>query len=314
MGNGFGGSPRAREPAKPGPHAHGDEEGHMRTTLKRVLLGVVSAATVAALAVPGAAFAKGPGGGGGGGGGRPGEDPAARFSLSVPALFVGTNPYGLTCDGSYRAPVGDPLTAFPVAGYYYVQGVHSWQASCREGYTAATARAEWGDNLAGDAMLKVGKPIRVEVGLFAETVDGTAVPDLTGLTVVKLEPDELDRLAKYGTEAVSDGSGGWMANPVTPFAETRVWAQGATLRIYPVGSPDDPVVSVPASAEINATGRVVYGYNLRVYQVGEYVLEFTFPGVTISGVDVGDFNGGTVQLTISVGTGGGGGGGGGPKH
>ena len=32
-----------------------------------------------------------------------------------------------------------------------------------------TATAEWGDNLAGDAKLKVGQPIRVELGLFDDT-------------------------------------------------------------------------------------------------------------------------------------------------
>ncbi len=81
-------------------------------------------------------------------------------------------------------------------GYYYVQGVHSWQAGCIENQPSATVTAAWGDNLTGDASLKAGSPIRVEMGLDAGPVG------LTGFTVVKLEPLELDRLSAYGTKAI----------------------------------------------------------------------------------------------------------------
>ncbi len=81
------------------------------------------------------------------------------------------------------------------------------------------------------------------------------------------------------------------------------------------------VVDEPAGAEINATGRVVYGYNLRVMTAGEYVIEYTFPDVDIEATDAGTVtkvlaeDGTTVlesmvSLTITVGGGGGGGGGG----
>jgi hypothetical protein len=73
----------------------------MGTSFRRVLLGVVSAATVLALTVPGAALAKGPGGG---------EETLGK-SLAVPAVFVGENPYGLTCDVEGVSPSGDPATA-----------------------------------------------------------------------------------------------------------------------------------------------------------------------------------------------------------
>ncbi len=46
-------------------------------------------------------------------------------------------------------------------------------------------------------------------------------------------------------------------------------------------------ISQAATAEINATGRVVYGYNLRVTAAGVYTITFTFPNVTISGADAG---------------------------
>jgi hypothetical protein len=276
----------------------------------RVLLGLVGAATVAALVVPGTAFAKGtPGGGGGGGGG--GEEITAN-SLSVPAIYVGAaNPSGLSCDGTYRVPTGVPQTGYPVEGYYYVQGVHSWQAGCLEAAPAATVTAAWGDNLAGDAMMKVGSPIRVEMGLNA------GAQGLTGFTVVKLQPDELDRLSAYGTKAVvtlDPVTGELMTYESVPAlsTETRVWAAGAHLKIYPEGHPEAAIVDGTASAEINATGRVVYGYNLRVPSVGNYVIEYTFPNVTITGVNKGAVTpnalGDMVSLTITVGGGGGGGG------
>ena len=67
-----------------------------------------------------------------------------------------------------------------------------------------TVTAEWGDNLSGDAKLKVGSPIRVELGLF----DYTGAP-MQGYTVVKLEPAALDRESAYGTLAVTGATGTW---------------------------------------------------------------------------------------------------------
>ncbi len=278
----------------------------------RLLIGLVGAATAAALVMPGAAFAQA-GGGGGGGGGRPGEDPAARFNLSVPAIFVDDDPFGLTC-GDATEPTGTPLTGYPIGdGYYFVQGTHTWQAQCLEGQLSATAVAKWGDNLAGDAKLKVGKPIRVEIGLDAGD------QSMAGWVVDKLEPDALDRLAAYGIEA-SQVDGVWASPPTQAFPETRVWTPGARLRVYPAGNPDQAVVDETAGAEINATGRVVYGYNLRVADIGIYTLEYTFPDVEVTGVNhTGEFEfdavtfESKVTIDILVVPAGGGGGGGGPK-
>lgn len=287
----------------------------MSGQMGRVLVGLVGAATAAVLMVPGAAFAKGPGGGGGGGGGgSPGEETVSH-SLSVPTVFVGgSNPFGLTCDGSAKEPTGDPQTGFPVDGsaYFYVQGVNTWQAGCLqgEGYGSATANVAWGDNLAGDAKLKVGMPIRVEIGLFVNNTVMTDLPALTGWDVLKLEPDKLDREALYGTRAVADPSTGLFSSvPQTPYPEMRVWAAGATLTITKVGATTPVVDHQPAGAEVNATGRVVYGYNLRVSELGQYVIAYHFPGVTLSGTDVGSVDASTATLIVSVGSGGGGGGG-----
>jgi hypothetical protein len=293
----------------------------MSTQMRRVLLGVLGAATVAALTIPGAAFAKGPGGGG---------ETTLSNNLSVPAVFVGSNGYSLTCDGTSIAPEDSSTSAVaPLTGYYidpdayfYVQGTHKWQAACRQGFTTATATAAWGDNLAGDAKLKVGSPIRVELGLFADTT-AMELDDMTGWVVAKLD-DTLDRLSAYGTLATGT-TDGFVSSPATPFidpvtesAEVRVWAPG-TLDVRSDGS---SLAGFPkaAAAEINATGRVVFGYNLRVTAAGDYDLVFTFPDVDITDVDAGfvtyelDSGGGplpyghTVTLPITVIGGGGSGG------
>lgn len=283
------------------------------STLRRVLLGVVSAATVAALTIPGAAMAKGPGGGGGGGGG----ETTLTNNLSVPAVFVdGGVTTGLLCDATTMVYPEDgtvaPLTGYSIdpTAYYYVQGVHKWQAQCTTAATA-TANAEWGDNLTGDAKLKAGSPIRVEVGLVAVSADGAALPAMMGWNVVKLQPELLDRNSKYGTLAAS-GDLGAESFPLDLTASTRVKDNDAWLKIYAAaGTP--VVVDQAITPEINAGGKVVYGYNLRVTSPGSYVIEFTFPNVELLGQDGGGAgaisnDGHTVSLAISVISGGGGGG------
>jgi hypothetical protein len=206
-------------------------------------------------------------------------------------------------------PTGVPLSGYSIdpAAYYYVQGVHKWQAQCYTA-TAATAFGEWGDNLSGDAKLMVGKPIRVELGLF----DTTGV-SMDGYTVVKLEPEKLDRESKYGTLATADGMGGFSATP-TNFSRVRVFDGGVTFSIKNVAT--GAYVVQPGSnptAEINAGGSVIYGYNMRVSTAGQYEITFVIPTVTITGVDAGSFESDpmgpdTVTLVINVIAGGGGGG------
>jgi hypothetical protein len=272
----------------------------------RILLGLVGAATVAALVVPGAAFAKG----------KPVEE-TASFNLSVPAIFVnGNGGFGLTCGVEASPPTGEPKSGYTLPGYYYVQGVNKWQAQCASvpalPDSPFPARAEWGDNLTGDAKLKAASPIRVELGLF----DDSAEPQvMTGWEVVKLEPSMLDRESPYGTLAkvVSTDPAVYESIPVTNLP-TRVWAPGK-LVISALDAAGDPTGWVTgeanATAEINATGKVVFGYNLRVPAAGTYLIEYTFADVDITGKDAGEISADhhTISLTIIVGAGGGGGGG-----
>lgn len=279
--------------------------------IKRLLTILIVITLMFAL-VPAVALAKGPGGGGGGGGG--GETTLTN-NLSVPTIMIGKGFTGVTCGAPDSPsplvpPTGTPLSGYEIdpLTYYYLQGMHKWQAQCFNG-TFAIATAEWGDNLTGDASLKAGSPIRVELGLFNAD---TAVLPMYGFNVIKLEPSKLDRESKYGTLATSDGAGGFFAT--AEILPARVFDAGVTFSIKNVttGAYVVPLGSNP-TAEINATGKVVYGYNLRVTAAGRYEITFVLPSVDITGVDAGTYvndplGADSVTLVITVGTGGGGGG------
>ena len=230
-------------------------------------------------------------------------------NLSVPTIMVGGGGFtGVACGigtpSTLVPPTGTPLAGYPISpnDYYYVQGVHKWQAQC---YTTTTAvadvTAEWGDNLSGDAKLKVGSPIRVELGLF----NATGAP-MDGYTVIKLDPSALDRESAYGTLATYDGVSAFYAIP-TSFTKVRVFDNTVTLSIKNLATGAYVLQPTDASAEINATGNVVYGYNLRVTAAGQYEITYTTTLATITGTDAGDFTPNSVTLVITVAGGGGGG-------
>jgi len=279
-----------------------------RTTHKKLLVLAVASAVALGSA---AALGKGPGGGGGGGGGH---EPGGTNNLSVPTIMIGGGFTGVICGSEVWSgltfPTGDPETGYTIDdAYYYVQGVHKWQADCMTTTDLpVTATAEWGDNLAGDAKLKVGQPIRVELGLFDDTGIG-----MDGFNVVKLEPEKLDRESAYGTLATDDGLGGWTAT--AELMGARVFDAGVTFSVKNVATGEYAVpLGTNPTAEINATGKVVYGYNLRVSEAAEYEITFVIPNVDITGVDAGTYTTAmdapdTVTLVINVIGGGGGGGG-----
>lgn len=275
----------------------------MRTSLWRLLGTMCSTAALlaASISVAGSAAGKqGPPPGHGPGGG----ETTLTNNLSVPTVMVAGGFTGVVCPTgvpeALHGPTGLPATGYPldVAGFYYVQGLNAWQAQC---YTATTASvtAAWGDNLSGDAALKTSAPIRVELGLFNAD---TSAPAMSGYTVVKLDPAALDRESAYGTRANGSPENGFSATTTTfTAAEQRVYDGGATLSIRndSTGSYVVPV-GTPAGAEINATGSVVYGYNLRVTAAGSYTITFTIPTVTVTGSDAGTFTEHSATLTIVV--------------
>jgi hypothetical protein len=271
----------------------------------RSLVILIAAVLLGTATFGGNAFAKG----------KPGGETAAQ-NLSVPVILVG--PLGtLVCGTSDTAPsalvppTGTPLNGYEVPGYYWVQKVHTWQAQCFNA-SAASVFGNWGDNLEGDARLKVGSPIRVELVL---TNMGSSLVTLQGYTVIKLEPSKLDRLSAYGHLAGGDAVNGWTHIPI-PFGpgEWLVHNQGIS---FSVQNTDTGEYAVPPgtnpTVEINATGKVVYGYNLRVATAGNYRIQFTStPAVTFTGQDApngGQIDANNVYIDIDVVPGGGQGGG-----
>jgi hypothetical protein len=241
------------------------------------------------------------------------EGETATNSLSRPTIvFSGGGLTNVNClDGTWGVispPTGEPSTNWPIdpTAYYFVQGVNKWQAACQvwTGSLPLPVTGAWGDNLTGDAKLKVGSPIRVELVL---SYDPETTEEVDGYLVDKLQPALLDRESKYGTLATGSP---FVATP-SPFIP-GVYDSTANLRIEKTDG--SWVYDQPATAEINAKGIVVYGYNLRVPTAGTYLITYTVPKVDFNGADMGQCADQTCSLFINVGSGGGGGGGqGGPR-
>lgn len=234
----------------------------------------------------------------------------ATNNLSVPTIMLADGSFTNVVCGEDEMSVLDPPTGTALAGYpispldyYYVQGVHQWQAPCNSSTAVdLPVTAGWGDNLSGDAKLKVGSPIRVELGLFT-------AGSVEGYEVIKLDSSALDREAPYGTLATYDGVSAFTANPKV-FTTLRVFDTAVTFSIQNLDTLAYVVqAGTDASAEINATGNVVYGYNLRVPTAGQYRITYTVPTAVVTLADAGLWTEHSVSLDITVGSGGGGGGG-----
>jgi hypothetical protein len=251
--------------------------------------------------------------------------------------MVGTPVGGLICGTpdaptALKPPTGTPLSGYtgpadnPLdpADYYWVQKVHTWQAQCFNDVQAQVFGA-WGDNLGGDAKFKVCSPIRVEIVLQNMTNYATPTPtSLEGYTVIKLE-DKLDRESAYGHLAGGNAEDGFNDIPaIFPQLTTGTpgdvgfvqgWLVHDSQITFSVQNLATGTYAVPPgtspTAEINATGKVVYGYNLRVGVAGTYRIQFTSStNVLFGGVDAGVLlNPNNVYIDINVTSGGGGGGG-----
>jgi len=254
----------------------------------------ITAALFGAALFSGAVFAKG----------RPTPEEGAQ-NLSVPGILVG-GPLGTLVCGTPTdvsdlvAPTGTPLTGYEVdpTAYYWVQKVHTWQAPCFSD-TEVEVFGAWGDNIeGGDAKLTTGAPIRVEIVLYNRTnytgtipPGGTETPTLDGYDVGKLQPSLEDRVSAWGHLASGDGSEAnpWTANPIpVQQADWVVYDAGMQIEIYSEETGAEPVPLQAIGPEINASGKIVYGYNLRVTEAGTYTIHFIAPNVTFTACDAGE--------------------------
>ena len=260
----------------------------LHTTLFRV--AAVAAVAVALVAVP-SAIARGPGGGGGGGGG--GEETTIGNNLSFPAIWS----EGITL--AMRGTFGDPQLLEPseyTTGEglpLYLQGVeaNTWQA---ENVLAAArvevSQVDWGDNIESRS-LPLGKPIRVETTLLKDldtpmqgfsmysaygsrdaevfgtdgaTYDSTQATIYSACARLTIQRLEISRDDPYTSALTWDPAAGeWTGTGLIAPAifNGGVWSGGE-------GS--------GYSAEINGSGKVVYGYNWTgAGTAGDYRITFS---------------------------------------
>jgi len=238
-------------------------------------------------------------------GGTPGAPSGETLgnNLSVPAIFVGDTTYApalrIPCADAATAvaPTGPQSTVYP--GYYLQKTEAVWSATCTTAETGVHVLADWGDNLTNDEVgVKAGKTIRVEMALMDDSGSTS-----TGYSVVKLEPEMLDRLSPYGTLGAPEAM------------TARAWDTGARLQI--TTAEGVTIYEAAATAEINSTGGVVYGYNWgqkgSFPPPGDYVITFTVSdGTTFDGtVDTTDradntAHTATLEVTLLPKSGGGG--------
>lgn len=260
-------------------------------TLKQFQPKILAAAVLIGLfglsgngfAAPGGAPGPNPNpGGGGGGGGNPPPEETAGNNLSMPTKFVpGNSPDQpsprITCPVVLTAPSGTPTSLdpppitdndgntvdLPQADYFLQKTDSTWSGDCvYDSATTVTATTKWGDNLVGDGQLSARKPIRVEMSL----TENNGTEDHQGYKVWKLT-DEEDRFATYGTRGATDLLTG------LPY---MVFDSGAQFSIDKCTNSSaagcdvwTPLINKgPMSAEINSTGKVVWGYNWGVSTKG----------------------------------------------
>jgi hypothetical protein len=233
--------------------------------MKTNKLNLAMALTLGAAMVTSVAFAKG----------KPTVELGNNLSFAAKIVGGGGPTLRATCSTTPTPPYGPQSTLYP--GYWLQKTEAVWQAACDNTATTADVTATWGANLLGDASLKAGRPIRVEMTL---TESGGTV-DNPGYVVVNLTPTLDDRLSTYGT------------NGTQQFTNYTVYDNGAKLRIEQCTDEacTPPLTTILpeaiATAELNSLGNIVYGYNwgtkgkTNAPAAGIYKLTFTAKNTTI---------------------------------
>lgn len=187
----------------------------------------------------------------------------AGNNLSIPVVFadgVGITGQPVATDPGVRPLVTDTITVtglpffwagnVPTYGNYYEQQTfNTWRPEIVNGagQPAYPAQIDWGDNLVSQTW-SASRPIRVEQGLYA-----------TGMSLLGFNMTLL-----YGTGSQEmQGTDGTTA-AFTPM----IYTPGALLIVEKLdgqgGSPVATVVNEVAGSEVNVSGKIIYGYNLKL--------------------------------------------------
>ncbi|HUX35091.1 MAG TPA: Ig-like domain-containing protein [Gemmatimonadaceae bacterium] len=230
-------------------------------------------------------------------------------NLSVPVVFsegIGLTGLPVTVDGAPNYPntgLRPAATENLVVGglpYFYAgnvsdctwpdgtsaycqDGLNAWQAEWLDGSLAGLqhASATWGDNIISQS-LKTSAPIRIEVslndltsgtlaGFNMQTVSGSHSTEVQGTngTTSAMTP-MIFTVVPHLVVSKLDTSGGVTVGD--PVVDKRV--------IDGIGAEEGPGYFV---AEVNGGGKVLYGYNLRVSEVGWYRVAFLLDGSVSNG-------------------------------
>lgn len=176
------------------------------------------------------------------------EDEEEAKNLSTPVVLADGAALALAAVTVPGPPVGqtDPV----YTDYYTVRAGAVWGADRIAATDPVAADAKWGDNLMYHQFAgRRSQPIRVEMNLFAD--DPAAFPGMYGYPMVSLGGSHRDEI--FGTLGVAEAT------------SPMVYTPDATLAIYKMDATGQYNLTVVApramTAEVNASGKVIYGFN-----------------------------------------------------
>ncbi|MHB1570130.1 MAG: hypothetical protein ACYC0H_13125 [Solirubrobacteraceae bacterium] len=239
---------------------------------------------IAALAVAGfPASALAAHGGGGGG------ETTATNNLSVPTIW--SDGVGLTVPGTYGTTLYDGATFTTADGTtVWANGdpLNQWQAENVFGVTGTpvnVSQLDWGDSLESKSF-SLGKPIRVETSLIEDNLPAT----MTGYTMLSngLTKDQ-EKFGNDKTTYTTNSAYVYSAcarltiqrleiSRTDPAVSRMVW-DPAGHQWTGAGLVASPIVNQPDAAELNGSGKAIYGYNWTSTDVaGDYRVTFSLNG------------------------------------
>ncbi|MDY7085514.1 MAG: hypothetical protein SYR96_10445 [Actinomycetota bacterium] len=169
-------------------------------------------------------------------------------NLSTPVVLADGADLALADTTVPGLPIGEKDAEYPA--YYTARAGAVWGADRVVAAEQVLTDVKWGDNLMSHQFsARRNQPIRVEVNLFAN--NPATYGQMYGYPMVSLEETRRDEV--FGTLGI--------AEPINPM----VYTPDATLTILKAdatGQYTQIVVSTRAMvAEVNASGKVIYGFN-----------------------------------------------------